>query len=53
MLTLTEYAARKGFTRQYICKLLNDKRIPGARKKSVPGMRGGFVWMIPKAAKIT
>jgi hypothetical protein len=52
MLTLTEYAKRKRLSRQRIHKLLIDKRIKGARKRAVPGMRGGFVWMIPKGAQI-
>jgi len=45
-------AKRRGLTRQRIHNLLKQRRIPGARKRAVPGMRGGFVWMIPKAAKI-
>jgi GTP-sensing pleiotropic transcriptional regulator CodY len=52
MLTLTEYADRKGVSRQYICKLLKDKRIKGARKVRSAGVKGGWLWMIPKAAKI-
>jgi hypothetical protein len=52
MLTLTEYARHNGFTRQHIHNLLKSKRIKGAKKRKVPGVRGGFVWMIPRAAKI-
>ena len=52
MLTLTEYAKRQGCTRQYICKLLKDKRIKGAKKVRAAGIRGGWLWMIPKTSKI-
>ena len=52
MLTLTEYAKKRGLSRQRIHKLLKEKRIPGAKKLRIPWARGGFVWMIPRGAKI-
>ena len=52
MLTMTQFAARMGVSRQYVHKLLMQRRIKGARKVPHPGMRDGFLWMIPKAAKI-
>jgi len=52
MLTLSQYADRMGVSRQYVHILLKNKRLRGARKVKSPGMRGGWVWMIPKGAKV-
>ena len=52
MLTISEFAARKGVSRQYVHKLLQNKRLSGARKVKSPGTKGGWLWMIPKNAKI-
>ena len=52
MLTMRQFADRKGVSRQYVHKLLTEKRIKGARKVATPGVRGGFLWMIPRGAKI-
>lgn len=52
MLTLSQYAERKGLSRQRIHKLLTQRRIPGAKKVKSPGVKGGYLWMIPPTAKI-
>lgn len=53
MLTLSEFATRKGVSRQYVHTLLKNKRLQGARKVKSPGVKGGWIWMIPKGAKIS
>lgn len=45
LITVPEAASRLGVSRQWVLKLCNDGRIPGARKR-------GRDWLIPEGAKI-
>ena len=53
MLTASQFAKKHDFTRQWVHNLLKNKRISGARKVKAPASRGGWIWMIPKGAKIS
>jgi hypothetical protein len=53
MLTISQFAKRRGCSRQYIHNLLIDRRIKGAVKVKSQGVKGGWIWMIPRAAKIS
>ena len=50
MLTITEYAKVKGWSRTYVWKLLRLNRIEGAQRHGGDGNRG--IWLIPENAKV-
>lgn len=52
MLTITQFAKKHDVTRSWVHSLLLQRRIPGAKRQSFPGCRGGGIWMIPPDAKI-
>lgn len=52
MLTITQFAKRRGLTRQRIHQLILQKRLPGAVRVKTAGANALGVWMIPPRAKI-
>jgi len=52
-LSISQYAARQGISRQRVQQLVQAGRVPGAVRVPMPGARGGRLWLIPRSAVIS